>query len=70
MTTVQRSERALRVTLGAVASGAALALALGVYGSSHQPSGQAISTFGFGSMIAMKVWLGVVAGLLALTQLI
>lgn len=70
MSTGQHGERALPVTLGAVAAGAALALALGVYGSSHQPSGQAISTFGFGSMIAMKVWLGVVAGVLALTQLI
>jgi hypothetical protein len=58
----------MEVTLGALVAGAAVAVALGVYGSSHQPTGQAIS-LGFGSMLAMKVWLGSIVGLLALAQL-
>jgi len=52
----------------AVLMGAAVAVVLGVYGTRHAPTGQAITTFGFSSMIAMKVWLGAVAGLLALVQ--
>lgn len=70
MTTVRQGGRTMEVTLGAAVAGAAVAVTLGVYGSSHQPTGQAISTLGFGSMIGMKVWLGVIAGLLALAQLI
>lgn len=50
------------VAAAAVGAGAVVAVALGVYGSQHQPTGRAISTFGFGSLIAMKVWLGVAAG--------
>jgi hypothetical protein len=57
------------VAAAAVATGLAVSVALGVYGSQHQPTGQAIFTFGFGSMIAMKVWLGIVAGGLAVVQL-
>jgi len=53
-----------------VAAGAVVSVALGVYGSQHQPTGQAIFTFGFGSMIAMKVWLGLAVGALALVQLV
>ena len=70
MTVGQPSSRAIRVALLALVAGAAVAVALGVYGSAHQPTGQTISTLGFGSMIAMKVWLGVIAGVLALGQLI
>jgi hypothetical protein len=49
--------------------GAVIALALGVYGRVHTPTGQAIYTGPFSSMIAMKVWLTSVALLLALFQL-
>lgn len=54
----------------AVAAGAVVAVVLGVYGAAHTPSGEAITTFGFSSMIAMKVWLAVAAGVLALAQLV
>lgn len=70
MTSTELRGRTVGITLGAVLAGAAVAVALGVYGSTHQPTGQTITTLGFGSMIAMKVWLGVIAGLLALAQLI
>lgn len=70
MTTVGPRGRAAEVTLAAVLSGAAVSIALGVYGSKHQPAGEAISTLGFASLIGMKVWLGVIAGVLAVAQLI
>lgn len=63
------SSRAPAVTALAIAVGAVVSVALGVYGREHTPTGKAITTLGFDSMIAMKVWLGLVAGLLALVQL-
>jgi hypothetical protein len=66
----QPAGRAVRVALVAFVAGAAVAVALGVYGSRHQPTGEVITTLGFGSMIAMKVWLAVIAGVLAIGQLI
>jgi hypothetical protein len=59
-----------RIVAVAVAAGAAVSVALGVYGGQHQPTGQAVFTFGFGSMIAMKVWLALAVGALALVQLV
>jgi len=59
-----------RVVAATVAAGAAVSVALGVYGSQHQPTGQASFTFGFDTMIAMKVWLALVVGVLALVQLV
>jgi hypothetical protein len=50
--------------------GAAVSVALGVYGAQHTPTGESISTFGFESLIAMKVWLAFVAGGLGLVQLL
>ena len=70
MTTTQASRTLPVFAAVALAAGAAVAVLLGVYGSVHDPSGEAISTFGFGSMIAMKVWLAVAAGVLALGQLV
>ena len=70
VTVGQRSERAVRVAVVALVAGAAVAVALGVYGSRHQPTGLTISTFGFGSLIAMKVWLAVIAGVLGVGQLV
>lgn len=69
-TVTQRNGRAGGVALAALGAGAAVAVALGVYGTTHQPTGEAIWTFGFGSMIAMKVWLGAIVGVLALGQLV
>jgi hypothetical protein len=47
--------------LVAVAAGAAVALALGVYGNVHDPSQQLVFTLFFSSTISMKVWLGTFA---------
>jgi hypothetical protein len=68
-TQAQQEPRSYPVVAAAVAAGAAVSVALGVYGSQHEPAGQAIFTFGFGSMIAMKVWLALAVGALALLQL-
>ena len=65
----QTHPQTYRVAAAAMASGVVVSIALGVYGSQHQPSGRAITTLGFSSMIGMKVWLGTVAGALALVQL-
>jgi len=55
---------------GTLAVGAAVAVALGVYGRVHQPTFRPITTLGFPDLVSMKVWLGSVAGLLALVQLV
>ena len=46
--------------LGAVLVGAAVAVALGVYGSEHDPAGQALFTLGFSGTINMKAWLATI----------
>ena len=66
----QKSGQTLGVTLVTLFAGAAVAVAIGVFGSQHQPSGQETFTLGFGSTTAMKVWLGSVAGVLAMGQLL
>jgi Family of unknown function (DUF6529) len=53
----------------ALAVGAVVAVALGVYGREHTPSGEAIVTFGFGGLASMKVWLSVIVAGLAVVQL-
>lgn len=58
------------VPIVAIAAGAAVSVALGVYGRTHDPTFKAISTFGFGSLIEMKVWLATAVGVLALGQLV
>ena len=44
--------------LAVAACGAAVAIALGIYGRVHDPSQQLVFTLFFSSTIAMKVWLG------------
>jgi subtilisin family serine protease len=58
------------VALAAVAAGAVVAVALGVYGREHTPTYKAITTFGFDSLIHMKVALATAVGVLALVQLL
>jgi Family of unknown function (DUF6529) len=60
----------LPVALAAVAAGAVVAVALGVYGREHTPTYKAITTFGFDSLIHMKVALATTVGVLALVQLL
>jgi hypothetical protein len=69
-TQVQDRSRASWVAVAAIAAGAVISVALGVYGSKHQPAEQATWMFGFTSMISMKVWLASLAGALALVQVV
>jgi hypothetical protein len=52
----------------AVLAGAAVALALGVYGHVHDPSQKLVFTLFFTSTISMKVWFGTVALAFAVVQ--
>src|SRR3954470_14846785 len=54
--------------LVAAAAGAAVAVALGVYGHVHDPSQQLVFTMFFASTISMKVWLATVALAFAVVQ--
>lgn len=56
--------------VSAVAAGGLVALLLGVYGSVHEPTFEPIFTLGFGSMIAMKVYLSLAVGVLAVGQVV
>jgi uncharacterized protein DUF6529 len=58
-------------TLGAVLLlGAAVAVALGVYGKAHTPAGRPIVTFGFSGVLQMKTWLATAALVLVVLQLL
>lgn len=48
--------------------GAAVAVALGVYGDRHDPAGQALFTLGFSDTINMKAWLATGVAVLAIVQ--
>ena len=50
--------------------GAAVAVALGVYGRVHQPAGRPLFTLGFSGMLQMKVWLSTAALVLVVVQLL
>src|SRR3954452_18007705 len=54
--------------LGAAGVGAAIALALGVYGNVHDPSQKLVFTLFFSSTIALKVWLATLAVFLGFVQ--
>ena len=54
--------------VSAVLAGAAVSLALGVYGHVHDPSQKLVFTLFFSSTIAMKVWFGSVAVAFAIVQ--
>ena len=54
----------------AAALGAAVALALGVYGHVHDPSQKLVFTLFFSSTIAMKVWFATVALAFAVVQVL
>jgi hypothetical protein len=43
-------------------------MALGVYSRGHQPTGRAITTFGFPTLLEMKAWLATAAVAFALVQ--
>jgi hypothetical protein len=51
------------------AAGAAVAIALGAYGSAHDPTGEALFTLFFTATINLKAWFATVAIALALFQI-
>lgn len=69
MTTTVPVRAASRVVIP-LAVGAAVAVALGVYGRLHDPTGVAINVAGFSSPQSVKAWLATVALVLAVVQLI
>jgi hypothetical protein len=56
--------------LAAGVVGALVAVALGIYGSVHDPASDLTITLGFKDTITMKVWLGSASALLAVVQLV
>jgi hypothetical protein len=58
------------VPLAAFAAGAVVALLIGVYGSLHDPTAEPVTLLGFGSMIAMKVYLAFAAAVIAIGQVL
>ena len=70
-TTAAPRARTGGATLAAVLLvGAAVAVALGVYGKAHTPAGRPIVQFGFSGVLQMKTWLSTAALALVLVQLL
>ena len=61
---------AVRPILGMLVFGAAVSVALGVYGNLHEPRGVAINVAGFSGPLQVKVWLTTAAFSLAIVQLL
>ena len=66
----QPQTRGLGVFAGAALVGAAVAIALGVYGHEHAPAGRALFTLGFSGTLNMKAWLATIAVVLAIGQVL
>lgn len=60
--------RPMAALLAAVAVGAAVSISLGVYATTHDPTGEAITTFGFPRVLPMKAWFTSGAAALAIGQ--
>jgi Family of unknown function (DUF6529) len=67
---VATEDRVLTPLLVAAAAGAAVSLAVGTYGRVHQPTGEAITTLGFPTMLSMKAWFATGAAALGVGQLL
>ncbi|WP_343993237.1 DUF6529 family protein [Terrabacter terrae] len=64
------SPRSMAVPLAGFAAGAVVALLVGVFGRVHDPTLTGTTTFGFRTVIDLKVVLSVVIGVLAVLQLV
>lgn len=62
--------RSMAIPLTGFAAGAVVALLVGVFGKVHDPTLAGTTTFGFRTVIDMKVVLSVVIGVLAVLQLV
>jgi Family of unknown function (DUF6529) len=58
-----------RLLIAFILIGAAVSVALGVYGRVHEPTGTALTTLGFPSLISMKVTLATAAMVLCVVQI-
>ncbi|MET8144677.1 DUF6529 family protein [Sphaerisporangium sp. NPDC005288] len=72
---VQRQDPPVRVSVSApylvpLIVGGLVAVALGVYGRAHTPTGYAVGLAGFSGAQAMKSWLATAAFVLAIVQLV
>jgi len=68
--TTTTAPRSMAVPLAAFASGAAVAVALGVFGRVHDPTIDATTTLGYDTVLDMKVVVTAVIGVLVLLQLV
>ena len=68
-TTEVAPHKSMAVPLAAFAAGAVIALLVGVFGRVHDPSLDGTTSLGFETVLAMKVVLATVVGVLALLQL-
>jgi hypothetical protein len=66
----ERSRATALTLLVPLLVGSVVAVGLGVYGNLHDPSGKAVNLAGFTSPQAVKAWLGSVAFVLAVVQLV
>lgn len=65
-----RDEVSIGALLLVLLAGAAVAVALGGYARVHDPTFEAITTFGFADMLDMKSWLTTIAMALGIVQLV
>ena len=70
MATVDRTTRRGPALAGALLVGAAVAVALGVYGRVHDPKPHPLFNAGFSSYVQFKVWFTTGAAVLVLVQLL
>jgi hypothetical protein len=63
-------QKSMAVPLAAFAAGAVVALLVGVFGRVHDPSLDGTTTLGFETVLAMKVVVATVVGVLALLQVV
>jgi hypothetical protein len=70
VTTTTRTSRSLTPLLVPLLVGGLVAVALGVYGRAHAPTGFAVGVAGFSAALPMKVWLTTGALLLAVVQVV
>jgi hypothetical protein len=70
VTTTTHTSRSLTPLLVPLLVGGLLAVALGVYGRAHAPTGFAVGVAGFSAALPMKVWLTTGALLLAVVQVV
>ena len=70
MTGTTAAPKSMAIPLGAFASGAIVALLLGVFGKLHDPTLDGTTALGFDTVLEMKVAVSMVIGVLAVGQVI